>query len=88
MSDADRGDMLALIYHEDTTCGCGCGLPVDIAHSRDYNFDVNTVKCYAGQALDIVRRSDQEKNKGVKGWDDGVMWTVRPILREQPESQH
>lgn len=74
--------MLALVFIEETTCGCGCGLPVEIAHSRDYDYDVNSVKCYAGQALDIIRRSDSERNKDVKGWSDGVLYTVRPILRD------
>lgn len=80
-SDADRGEALALLLLEEGNCSCGCGLPVEVAHSRDFNFDVNAVKCYAGQAIDIVRRAEAERNKGVKGWDDGVLWTVRPIRR-------
>lgn len=80
--------MLALIYDEESRCPCGCGQYVDQAQSRDFNWDVTAVKCYAGQALDIVRRMESKSNKGAEGWDDGLLWTVTPVPVVPTESRH
>lgn len=71
--------MLALIHHEESVCPCGCGQFVDLAHSRDWNWDVTHRKCYAGAALDQIRRDFDKKHKDDPGRHDGRLWTVTPV---------
>lgn len=74
--------MEALHYLEASKCPCGCGNYVDESMSRDFNWDVNWTKCYAGAAIDQIRRQFAKENKGVDGAADGLLWSAAPVLRE------
>lgn len=71
--------MEALQHLESLRCPCGCGNYVDEARSREWNWDVNHVKCYAGAALEQVQRMYRKDNQGVEGSEDGLLWTVEPV---------
>lgn len=65
---------------EDGKCSCGCGQPMDEAHNEDTVYLVDTYKCQAGRALDMVRRQRREdaKKEGLPdGWDDGLHFYAR-----------
>lgn len=70
---------MALILDEESICPCGCGQYVDQSMSRDWNWDVNHRKCYAGAALDQVRREFDRDYKDDPGRHDGRLWSVRPV---------
>lgn len=51
------------LHHLDAmTCGCGCGLPVEVAHNDDlaHRMQVEVVTCYAGAALGEFRKKHAE----------------------------
>lgn len=73
---------MALVYLDELKCPCGCGQYIDEAHSRDFNWDVNTTKCFAGQAIDVAQRMFDQQNEGIKGARDGLLWHATPIRRE------
>jgi len=75
---------MALLYLEELKCPCGCGNYRDESMSREWDWDVQTVKCYAGQALDIQRRIYDEQNKNVKGAHDGLIWSATPVVPKKP----
>jgi hypothetical protein len=77
--DASRARALALTEYEDGLCLCGCGLPRAIAHKRQH-FTVDKFRCYAGQAIEGVRRLEKAKHeKDVDpGWDDGLHYYAVP----------
>lgn len=86
--------MLALQLHESKTCGCGCGLPVEVAHDPKRPFVTDTVVCQARKWLTVAQRDFTQEalpaDKRDKGWvkgrpqsGDGVLWTVQPH-EEQP----
>lgn len=70
---------MALLFDEESRCPCGCGQYVDQAHTRDWNWDVDHFKCYAGAALDQVRREFDKKHKDDPSRNDGRIWTVAPV---------
>lgn len=70
--------MLRLQEYEDTLCRCGCGLPIAVAH-KSQAFKVDHYTCYAGAALERVRREENEradKANRPEGWDDGRHYFV------------
>jgi hypothetical protein len=78
--DASRGRALRLDEYESSICGCGCNLPVDVAHDPTRVFMVEDGVCYAGRALDQVRdeRAAARANTQGAAPGHGVFNYVRP----------
>lgn len=78
---------MALIYHEsEAKCPCGCGQYADEAHSRDWDWDVQHMKCYAGAAIDQVRREFDKAHKGDPTANDGRLWFATPVEPVKPRN--
>lgn len=78
--DETRGRVLRLQEHDESFCTCGCNLPIEVAYDPDRVLVVDDFKCFAGRALDMVRRQraeDAKKNNLPDGWDAGVHLYVR-----------
>lgn len=75
---------MALILHEESRCPCGCGNYRDESMSRDWNWDVQHHKCYAGAALDQMRRAYRKEHKDVDSAEDGLIWSVTPVTPTKP----
>ena len=79
--DHSRARAIKLTEYEDGFCQCGCNLPVDVAYDPDRVFVVDDFTCYAGRALEKVKRQRKEAAEAAKkpdGHDDGVHVYVRP----------
>lgn len=73
---------MRLAEYENGTCPCGCGLQMDVAHSKEQTFMVDTFTCQAGRVLQIAKdkaREAAEKANKPDGWDHGKHYYVRPI---------
>lgn len=70
---------MALIADEQARCPCGCGNYRDVSMSRDWHWDVEHHKCYAGASLDQARREYRKKHKDTEWAEDGLVWTATPI---------
>lgn len=61
--DEQVGRMLALAQFEaETTCPCGCGLPVDVAHDPQGVFVTDTVICRARAVLTAAQRDFEQSH--------------------------
>lgn len=79
-TDETRARATLLVDSEDLICPCGCGLRVDVAHTKA-PFDVAEVVCYAGRAVrqaERLRRSRAKADGEPDGWDDGLFFVARP----------
>jgi hypothetical protein len=79
--DQSRGRALRLAEYEDGMCGCGCNQPVSVAYDKTQVFVVDKFTCYAGRAMEQVKRTQSEAAEQQKlppGHDDGVHMYVRP----------
>lgn len=66
---------------EDGICQCGCNLPITVAYDKTQVFVVDEMTCYAGRAMEQVkrqRREEADKRKGAEGAEDGKHLYVRP----------
>jgi len=81
LSDGARADMEAVYHLESRKCPCGCGNVIDDSMSREWNWDVQSTKCYAGAAIDQIRRQFAKENKDVEGAGDGLLWSAAPVPR-------
>jgi hypothetical protein len=79
LPDVDRHEMEAMHYLEASKCPCGCGQFMDDSMSRDWNWNVEHRKCFAGAALDQVRREFDKTHKDDPSRNDGRLWTVSPV---------
>lgn len=82
-----RARTRALYDAEQGICRCGCGQPMELAHSNDpaNQWYVDTYTCQAGRAIDMKRRQMQEgaENRNAPmGWDDGLHFYARPATDE------
>lgn len=76
--DASRARALALTEYEDGLCLCGCGLPRSIGHKKQH-FKVDSFTCYAGRAVEQVRRLKEAEHKDSEpGWNDGLHYYAVP----------
>lgn len=76
--DETQARAMALATYEESLCPCGCGLPIAVGHEKRA-FNVETFTCYAGRALAVARRYDEEqatKEKRPEGWRDGMHYIV------------
>lgn len=78
-SEGDRAEAEALAHIEAGKCPCGCGQQMEQSMSRDWNWSVEHRKCFAGAALDQVRREFDKKFKDDPGRHDGRLWFVEPV---------
>jgi hypothetical protein len=88
--DIAREQAFGLVVYDESLCGCGCGLPRDVAHDSKQLFVVDEEKCYAGRALEMVRRKKREEaelRNLPEGWDDGVHYFPRPIAEDEAQAQ-
>lgn len=73
---------------EDEKCPCGCGQPMTLAHDKTKTWVVDDFTCYAGRALDQVKRlKAKEHEDAPDGWDDGKHWYVRDPTQEELDKQ-
>ena len=76
-NDESRARAIALTEHEDSICRCGCGLPRAIAHKKQ-PFTVHDSICYAGQAIDVVKRMHKAEHKDDEKWFEGRHYVAVP----------
>lgn len=92
--DSARDRALALADYEDGLCRCGCGQPMEQAHTPEQAYRVHSYTCQAGRALDIQRRAARDAAKKAnggeevpEGWDDGLHFYATPVSAEELQAE-
>jgi hypothetical protein len=75
--DKSRARALALTEYEDSICRCGCGLPADMAHTKQ-PFKVHEVVCYATRAVEHLKARHREEHKGDDAFFYGRQYVAVP----------
>lgn len=90
--DQTRRRALELAEHEESICGCGCGLPMTVAHDpeqgKNLGFLVHEMTCYAGKSIAMHRRKrEQDHENSAQGWDDGLHYFATPAKATDHKTQ-
>lgn len=83
--DKSRARALKLTEYEESLCHCGCGLPREIGHKKQ-GFKVHEVVCYAGKAVETVKRLHREQHKDDTAWFDGRQYVAVPADEAAPDN--
>lgn len=75
--DNSRARAIALTEYEESLCGCGCGLPREVAHKKQ-GFNVDSFVCWAGRAVEQVKKADRAAHEGDEAWFAGRHYFAVP----------